>query len=296
MYIRGLKYETPDEADAVAWITRQAGQPMKRCVFPTRPSLDYYISGDGIMYGCIHCPNRHKHIAYPMALRTNGKSGCPVYRMYTANGTTSKLAARLIWCTWVLGYWSDKVKVRYKDGDKTHIDLANLAELNNEWKIREEHAENMRKYEDIYRREFKLMVHFVRHKMGILEEEAKDAVQDAYIAVTRNHDGNMQQFGANWMVMAQKIAMSYIQQKDTFRPIDYVPNDRATGRWDTYHVTPVLAPIKDATDRRIMMLVADGASQREIGEELGISLRAVVYRLHNARAICQRYLRSEAVK
>jgi RNA polymerase sigma factor (sigma-70 family) len=293
MNIQGPKYETKTEADALAWIEHQVGKKMKRCVFPTRPCLNYYISRNGIMYGCRWFWRAKKYVAYQCFTRKNTHAEGPLYRMYTVDGQAHKLAARLIWCTWVLGYWSDKAKVRYKDGNPNHIDLSNLAELNEEWKIREEHAENMRKFEAIYRREFKVMVHDVRWKMGILEDEAKDAVQEAFIAITRNHDGNMQYFGANWMVMAQKIAMSYIQQKDTFRPIDDVPNDRATGKWDRYNVSNILAPIKDEKDRRALELVAQGATITEICEEIGISRTNITRRLHRAREICKDYLSTD---
>lgn len=293
MNIRGLKYETKTEEEAIAWINEQAGKEMRRCVFPTRPYLNYYISRDGLLYGCRYFWRAKKYVAYQCHPKTDRKADGVIYNLFTPDGEANKLAARLIWCTWVLGYWSDKVKVRYKDGDRNNIDLSNLAELNAEWKIREEHAEEMRKYEDIYRREFKMMVHDVRWKIGILEDEAKDAVQEAFIAITRKHDGKIEHFCANWFVMAQKIAMSYIQQKDTFRPIDYIPNDITTGKCDRYNVLNILTPIKDEKDRRALELVAHGATMTEICEEMGISRTNLTRRLHRAREICKEYLSTD---
>ena len=293
MNIQGPKYEAKTEADALAWIDKQAGKKMKRCVFPTMPYHNYYISRDGIMYGCRCFLRAKKYVAYQCFPRKNVHAEGPLYRMYTVDGQAHKLAARLIWCTYVLGYWSDKVKVRYKDGDPNHIDLSNLAELNEEWKIREEHAENMRKYEAIYRREFKVMVHDVRWKMGLLEDEAKDAVQDAYIAVTRNHDGKIEHFCTNWFNMARKIALIYVQPKDTFLPIEDVPDDRAPGKWDKYNVSNILAPIKDEEDRRILQMVAEGATGIEICEEIGIARSTLTKRLHRAREACKAYLSTD---
>lgn len=293
MNIRGPKYETKTEEEALAWINEQAGKEMRRCVFPTRPCLNYYISRDGLLYGCKFFVRAKKYIAYQCHTKTGKKADGVMYNLFTPDGEANKLAARLIWCTWVLGYWSDKVKVRYKDGDRNNIDLSNLAELNNEWKIREEHADEMRKYEDIYRREFKMMVHSVRYKIGITEEDAKDAVQDAYIAATRNHDGKIEHFGANWFVMAQKIAMNYIQQKETFTSLEYESVEKATGRWESSSVTPILAPIKDEKDRRILQLVADGATGTEICEEIGIARSNLIRRLHRAREICKDYLSTD---
>ena len=184
MNIKGPQYETQTETDAVAWITRQAGKEMKRCVFPTRPCLNYYISRDGLLFGCRHMLFKKKYVAYMCHPKPNQKADGIIYDLSSPDGSRHKLAARLIWCTWVLGYWSEKVKVRYRDGDPNHLELDNLVELNNDLKIRDEHAETMHQYEDIYRREFKMIVHDVRYKMNIEEEDAKDAVQEAYIAIT----------------------------------------------------------------------------------------------------------------
>ena len=293
MNIRGQKYETKTEEEALAWINEQAGKEMRRCVFPTRPCLNYYISRDGLLYGCRYFWRAKKYVAYQCHPKTDRKADGVIYNLFTPDGEANKLAARLIWCTWVLGYWSDKVKVRYKDGDRNNIDLSNLAELNEEWKIRKEHAEEMRKFENIYRREFKMMVHDVQYRSNIRKEEAQDAVQEAFIAITRKHDGNIEHFCANWFVMAQKIAMNYIQQKENFTSLEYESVEKATGRWESSSVTPILAPIKDEKDRRALELVAQGATITEICEEIGISRTNITRRLHRAREICKDYLSTD---
>ena len=266
---------------------------MRRCVFPTRPCLNYYISRDGLLYGCRYFWRAKKYVAYQCHPKPGIKAKGMMYGLFTPDGEANKLAARLIWCTWVLGYWSDKVKVRYKDGDRNNIDLSNLAELNEEWKIREEHAEEMRKFENIYRREFTSIVHDVRYAIGILEEEAKDAVQDAYIAITREPKFDGECFTARWVRMAQKIAIGYIQHKDTFRPIDCIQNERETGQWDNYNTSTILAPIKDEKERRALELVAQGATGTDICKELGVSRSNMVRRLRHARAICKAYLSTD---
>lgn len=293
MNIGGLKYETKTEEDAMAWIKEQAGREMRRCVFPTRQCLNYYISRDGLLYGCRFFWRAKKYVAYQCTPKKGRKEEGVMYGLYTQDGEAHKLAARLIWCTWVLGYWSDKVKVRYKDGNRNNINLNNLAELNIEWKIREEHAEEMRKFEEIYRREFKNLVHYIRYKSGISEEDAKDVVQDAYIAVTRNHDGKTEHFCANWYVMAQKIAMSYIQQNEAFVSLEYESVEKTTGRWECSNATPILAPIKDEKDRRALWLVADGATITEICEEIGMSRTNITRRLCRTRKICKDYLSTD---
>lgn len=293
MNIKGERYETQTEQDAIEWITRQSGREMKRCVFPTRPCLNYYISRDGVMYGCKHFVHAKKFVAYKCNPKEGRKAQSVLYSIFTPDGESCKIAARLIWCTWVLGYWSDKVKVRFKDGNRYHIDLSNLAELNNEWKIREEQAKNMQRFEAIYRREFRRIARDVHYTIGILEDEAKDAVQDAYIAITRDIKFDGEYFIERWVRMSQKIAIGYIQHKETFRPIDCIQSERETCRWDNYNASTILIPIKDDKERMILELVAQGVTGTDIAKELGISRSNVVQRLRHARGICKAYLKSD---
>lgn len=294
MNIHGLKYEAKTEEDATAWIVNQAGKEMKRCVFPTRPCLNYYISKDGTMYGCKHCVRAKKYIAYECRPKVGRMAKGMLYSLYTTDGEVNKLAARLVWCTWMLGYWSEKIKVRYKDGNCHNIKLENLAELDNKWKIREEHSEKMKRFEKIYKQEFDIIVQGVCNRMGIPEEDAQDCVQEAYISVSQNYDRNIEYFAAKWTVCAQKKALDYMERQKTMLQIDILQGGWRCGKWDNYDdVSKILNQIKNKKDRRVLELVADGATYTEIMEEVGITRQYIATRLRRARGVCKAYLSTD---
>lgn len=94
-----------------------------------------------------------------------------------------------------------------------------------------------------------------------------------------------------WVVMAQKMAMQAINERDKLKNIDNSLYEQ--GRMDVYQVSSMLDILKDQKQRKILELVADGYSQLEISKIIGTSRSVVQYNLEKARTILKDYLQTD---
>lgn len=290
MNIRGEKYECKTEVQAIEWMQEKVDKQVRRCVYPTRPELNYYITRDGIMFACRYFPRHDKYVAHQCPTKQAGKVDGIVYRMYSTDGEVNKVAASLVYCTWVLGYWSENTKVVFKDGNKYNICVDNL-ELRQQ-KLTIEMADRMQQFKDIYRREFRQIAHDIQWQLMIREDEAKDYTQDAFLKMIEKCSKEKEQyFVQQWVVMAQKMAMQAINERDKLKNIDNSLYEQ--GRMDVYQVSSMLDILKDQKQRKILEMVADGYSQLEISKIIGTSKRVVWCNLQKARTILKDYLQTD---
>lgn len=290
MNIRGEKYECKTEVQAIEWMQEKVGKRVKRCVYPTRPELNYYITRDGIMFACRYFPIPDKYVVHQVPTQKLSKVDGIVYRMYSTEGEVSKVAARLVYCTWVLGYWSENTKVVFKDGDKYNICVENL-ELRQQ-KLTRYMAERMQQFKDIYRRSFRQIAHDIQWQLMIREDEAKDYTQDAFLKMIEKCSNEKEPyFVQQWVVMAQKMAMQSISERDKLKNIDDSLYEQ--GRMDVYQVSSLLDILKDKKQRKILEMVADGYSQLEISKIIGSTKKFVWYNLKKARTILKDYLQTD---
>lgn len=251
--------------------------------FPFHKRLTYYVSQDGILYACNRVRMSGQYLIYQERPKESIVSGQGIfYHMMRDGSQHSVSAARLVYFTYVLGYWDDSVHIVFKDGNCEHVHPDNLVEREKPLNV-----ERMRLLADLYAREFRKIAHEVQWALNIDMEDAKDATQDAFLSLcTKCDDEKIPYFGAKWMVMAKKYGM--------------LAHDRVLLNEDingSYDIECSLDILKNLTEpqRQVIIMTADGMSLREIAEELGIAHTTVRRRLDDARAIMKNYLSTDSM-
>lgn len=290
MNIKGKKYECLSEFDAIEWIQNDIGQMVKRCVCPTLPENNYFITQNGILYGCRYFPRPKKYVVHQVKKCEKAIFDGILYHICTIDGVKRETAERLVYCTWVLGYWSKNIKLIFKDGNRNNVCLGNL-ELRQQ-RITSDMSDRMQQFSHLYRKEFNCIVHNVAWTMMIREDDAKDYVDDTFIKLVGDSSlTDEQEFIQKWVRLAQKTALQVIQIYERRKNIDFL--DWQNGTNDTYVITNLLDVLKDKKQRKVMELVADGYSHREIGNMIGLTRSGVQHVLEKARVILKKYLSAD---
>lgn len=293
------RYRCNTEQEALAWMEQQAGRKMHLCAFPSTPGINYYISTDGILYTCQYHHTLNIYEAYSMLQRIpkldeerRGLLHMGVFYKLSSNGNVKiAQAAKLVYCTYVLGYWDEGINILFKDGNRCNIELSNLAEQK-KYTLTDKHADKMRVLLTEYIDHFKRIQDYVQYKEFLSVDDAKDCVEDAFlILLDKIHGKDIEHFTGYWIVMAAKMAFGYAQRRIRHRNIDSI--EFGLGNTDIPYEINLLDVLEDSEQRKVMGLVAEGYSQFEIGKMTGLTKRQVQIRQGKASQILRDYLKTD---
>lgn len=268
---------------------RENGYDVRECVFPTLYGMCYYITESGDVFSCKQCNSRgvfRIHKLHPRIYPDVGIS----FRMQGIDGQVDMIVHKLLYCTYVLGYWDDKLKIHMKDGDRCNIRLDNMERVDN---IQNPQlGKRMEQAAVVYAQSFGYISHYIEYEYYMRREDAQDIVQDAFVALCNGY-GDVSNFAAKWMEYSKKAANGFCAKSAQFCNIEDMQNARMSVR-QPEACADILAACKDQNQRRLLQLAADGYTLREMSQETGINLTYISEILHDARAIMRKYLRNEA--
>lgn len=280
MNVRGEIIVAKNEREVEEWA---ASKQASKVPFKEHKCLTYYITKDGTLFVCNRIRTRAEYSIYKKRPSPSLVSGHgDMYKMIRDGQECSVFAVRLVFCTFVLGYWSDSVHIVFKDGNCEHIHPDNLAE--SEVRLNKNRMEQL---SAVYKREFNAMVHNVQYFAKIEEQDAKDAVQDAFISLcSKEEDENYFQFFCQrWASMAQKYGMLYWQRV-------LINEDLCGGGVEVECSMDITWHLNDI-QRRVLSMTAEGMSTSSIAEDLGIHRNTVGKILRAAREKMKRYLSTD---
>ena len=296
MQHKGEIFRCETEQEAVTWMEQQAEREMRLCVCPSTQDYNYDISTDGILYTCHYCHTLKRYEAYKMEQRTSnindGKQNKELgirYKITSHKRDKIVFAARLVYCTYVLGYWDEDFVIMYKDGNPNNINPDNIAERTN-YTLTDEHAEMMNNLLPIYSRNFIRIQNYVQYLRRITIDDAKDCTEEAFlILLARITKNEMEMFLPAWINMAAKMSRKYVELRMKTCDLDAIEfkvHDRA------YEIN-LLDILEDEQQREVMKLIAQGYSQSQAGEILNMTKRQIGVRQRKASAILRDYLKTD---
>lgn len=292
---KGEIFRCETEEEAVAWMEQQAERKMRLCVCPSTQDYNYYISTDGILYTCHYCHTLKRYEAYKMEQRisniNDGKRNRELgihYKITSHKQNKIVFAARLVYCTYVLGYWDEDFVIMYKDGNPNNICQDNIAERT-KYTLTDEHAEMMNNLLPIYNRHFILIQNYVQYLQNISIDDAKDCTEEAFlILLARIKKNEMERFLPSWINMAAKMSRKYVERRLKHSDIDAI---EFGVRDKSYEIN--LLNILEHEQREVMELIAQGYTQIQAGEILKMTKRQIAIRQKKASAILRNYLKTD---
>ena len=244
----------------------------------------YYISEKGKLF--IFRPYKGYYVIYEKERRlNNGRT--PIYELMITNGKDRTInIEKLVYCTFVLGEYIDKLKIEFKDGNPLNFDVSNLQVKN---LLNEDCARRMYGYTEEYKKSFKYVAAYLAYFLGIADEDAQDVAQDAFLnMLARKHEQKARDFVALWIADAVQIGVNLWNKKTRFQSIDYM--EREPGKIDVPFGLDVIEVLGNTNMRKCLDLQLQGASMKEIAEETGIPFKAIGSHITRAKRKLRKYL------
>ena len=286
-------YRCKTEQEALAWIEQEAGQKMYPCVYPSRIGHDYYISKDGVMYVSRWYHVSKIYMVYKINAIESGflRNHDMVYTVASPNDIEEVLMQKLVYCTFALGYWDANVSILFKDKDRKNCNIDNLYAKDSDG-LTEQHADMMRRFLPDYKQHFASIQKYIQYLHRLTKEEAQDCTEDAFLKIIgRTHDIDLDHFVGYWINLAKRRSMSYVNRRIVDIDLeDVVPT---YGIYDHPISIDLLRILTDNSQRDIMELKADGYTDTQIGDMIGMTKNQVWKRSKKARKTLRNYLSTD---
>ncbi|MBQ7531865.1 MAG: sigma-70 family RNA polymerase sigma factor [Paludibacteraceae bacterium] len=295
MPIKSEKYRCRTEQEAIAWIEREAGQKMYPCVYPSRMGHDYYIGKDGTLFASRYYNEARYYLVYRIypVVSQFFRNKDKAYTLASTERIEGVLVQRLVYCTFVLGYWDTKTSILFKDGNhqNCHIDNLTAKVTAGIDSLTGKDADAMRTYQQDYTKHFPTICNYLRWFARLNKQEAEDCTQDAFIRIVEEVARlNRDHFVGYWIVMARKMSLQYVRQR-----LIHVDIDSTKPLWTRAPECGIdlLSILPNETHREIIMLMADGYTMTQVGDMLGMSKSQIDKRQIKAKRILRDYLKTD---
>ena len=293
MPIKAKIYRCKTEQEAIACMEQESGRKMYPCVYPSRIGHDYYISKDGMMYVSRWYHVTKIYMVYKINARENAflRNHDMSYTMASPNDIEDVLVQKLVYCTFALGYWDANVSILFKDKNHQNCHIDNLYAKDTDG-LTEQHADMMTRFLPDYMQHFASIQKFIQYLYRLTKEEAQDCTEDAFLKIIgRTHDINLDHFVGYWINMARKMSLGYVQRRVV--NIDLEDVTPTYGLYDTPISIDLLRILTDNSQRDIMELKADGYTDTQIGDMIGMTKTQVWKRSKKARKTLRDYLKTD---
>lgn len=289
-------YRCKTESEAIDWMENQSGRKFQLCVFTSTQDYNYYISRDGILYSCHYCHTLKRYESYKMSQRKqqliDGKRNNEIgifYKLTSNKEDKIVLGAKLVYCTYVLGYWDEHITIKYKDCNRFNIKLDNLYEYK-KIDLTYENAIKMNSLTNVYKQHFKPIQNYVKFISNISIDDAKDCTQEAFLILSSKiEEKKIRWFVYYWATMASKMSRKYLERRIKSHNIELMN----FGTHDKQYEVNLLELLNDERQRDVMGLISQGYTQLEAGEILNLTKRQIQISQHNASKILRDYLRTD---
>lgn len=274
-------------------IKKRSGCNVRESVFSTYGEMTYYVSEHGEIYGISSRIIHGKHYGYgplrPIPYRSNQEKLGVKYSIRDGGSHEQEIwADKLVYCTFILGKWDEKIKIDFKDGNPANVHLDNLVGYYEV--IKPEWSENMKMYADIYKCNFSDVVNYIIWNCNLSRTAAKDVAQDTFIWITTNREMPQNMIGA-WMHWAKYFGRNEVYNITKVRYFEDI--DLHFGKTKKAYEIDFFGLIKNEKHREMLRLYFQGYTRQEIAEMFGIKERMVRYYYESSINYLRAYLKNE---
>lgn len=291
------------ENEAIQEMKNLAGCDVRFCVYPlVGKNLQYFISEHGDLFsmqfikGHFLTRGPRKPDQAGHSKRHNG--GSTLRLSVSVNGIHREKSIhteKLVFCTFVLGYWDENVKVEFINGHASDIRLENIRECKRvippEWQAQ------MDLFKDSYEKSFDDVVSYIYYWSCLDIEDAKDVAQSSYIELTTTgyteYLANVNSFVGIWCHHGRKRAIDFMRHflekyahgeftEDSFEGVDEYP----------YEVD-LMTPVKGEKTRRNLRLWLRGYTPTQIAEMYNSTTSAVAASITHTIRFLQKHFKHE---
>ena len=278
------------ESDALSLMEELSGCKVLPVAFPYSGYNNYYISENGHCYSVRYAAKVKKQWKLNV-LEPRDRNGYS----YTLQQNYKKVqtkAEKLVYCTFVIGEWDEDIEIEFKDGDCHNVSIDNLDEVGEQ--LTEESSRIMSEYADIYRDKYDYVMKLVRFKTDVSTEDAEDCTSKSFIYLTASR--RKKEFGdfvALWIHYAVKKAQSiwlwrYVPRIGRIDEIEWMFKRPAPE-----HGLPILNVLPDERWKKVMWCMANGYSQEETAQEIGLSVSSVRDFRRESKKYLRKYLSTD---
>lgn len=276
------------EREGIKVMQDKEGGEVRPVCGPPNMKQQYFIGRTGQMYVCR--PYKGEYVCYICKYQLNNKT-TPFYEFATTNNSRLRCnISRLLYCTYVIGYWDEDVDLRFADGNSLNTHLDNIVKRE---RITDRAATNMRGMEAEYKN-FNFVVYYIVFFYSLAIEEAQDIAQDAFIEMAE--DGCKvfaRNFVGLWIHKACQMAINSYHIKNRIISMDQSPVQY--GKTDADIDLGILSYLGHTKDRQCFELYLQGATMKEIAEETNTPFSSVGSHLRRSKCKLRKILLQDKI-
>lgn len=280
--------------EGIQEMERRCGCQVRQIVYPYVCMKDYFISENGDFFTLHFEKYRNKRWCVDIIIprgRGTAKAGISIAFMANKKLVQVKLE-KLVYCTFVIGEWNEDIEIDFKDGNPKNVHLDNLAERGEF--LTEDAVQRMEKYADVYQKYFDYVVRYVRFFEDIDTEDAEDLTSKAFMYLCAFERKEIKgDFVSLWIYYAKKKAQSFWLWRCKPRVGKVDEMEWLTGRNDTPIGLDILNVLPNERWKVALWQQAQGYSQEETAEELGVSVSMVRNYRRDAKNYMRQYLSTD---
>ena len=280
--------------EGIQEMERRSGCQVRKIVYPYVSMKDYFVSENGDFFTLHFEKYRNKRWCVDIIIprdRGTAMRGISVSFQTNKKQVQVKLE-KLVYCTFVLGDWNEDIDIDFKDGNHKNVHLENLAERGEF--LTEDAVQRMEKYADVYQKNFDYVVRYVRFFEDIDTEDAEDITSKAFMYLCAFEQKEIKgDFVSLWIYYAKKKAQSFWLWRCKPRVGKVDEMEWLTGRNDTPIGLDILNVLPNERWKVALWQQAQGYSQEESAEELGVSVSMVRNYRRDAKNFMRQYLSTD---
>ena len=253
------------------------GKELRKAVIPTIDTLTYWISDIGEMFGCQKMATMF--LTKPLKIEHRYKSGASIRYSIGGGKQAQAFMQKVMYCTWVLGYWQEDLELETIDGNVYNYQLSNIKLKEKEFPITLHN--NLNSLQQTYKSHFldcAWYALFVSSRIDL--ETAKDIASNSFYelcSADKRYDND--NFVGLWKMKVKQRTLDYLTYKNRFEDSLYYKEDNGEekiGKADKEQdIVDWRKHISGNKTRQIIERWLNNDTPTEIAKDMGVTLGTV---------------------
>lgn len=267
-----ISYSSNDVLREIRDISK--GKDIRVIPLPTIDTMTYYVSDIGEVYGCQKL--RNMYLTKPLRIENRYSLGSNFRYVYTKGKQKAVYMQYVMYCTFVLGYWDEDLKLEAIDGNVYNYQLDNIKIKGK--KLPVTFLNNMSMLKDIYKSHFKDVAWYSKFIADIDFEDCKDITSNAFYEICEwGIDFDCDLFVGMWKNKVRERTFDFIKFNTRFKDVMFGENgEELMGRYDEEKDIIEWKKLLNGTQRKKMYQQwLNGDTPTDIAEDNGVGLSTV---------------------
>lgn len=267
-----ISYSSNDVLREIRDISK--GKDIRVIPLPTIDTMTYYISDIGEVYGCQKMKNMY--LTKPLRIENRYSLGSNFRYVYAKGKQKAVYMQYVMYCTFVLGYWDEDLKLEAIDGNVYNYQLDNIKIKGKKLPIR--FLNNMSLLKDVYKSHFNDVAWYSKFIADIDFDDCKDIASNAFYEICGwEIDFDCDLFVGLWKNKVRERTLDFIKFNTRFKDVMFGENgEELMGECDKERDVIEWRKLLNGTQRKKMYQQwLNGDTPTDIAEDNGVGLSTV---------------------